>query len=266
MKRSPIFSPSPARRDPFPRIASSAAVLISLAALVFSMGGLAPADSKPPLRPQKAPHHQGARVPSAAALDKRFASLESRLRVLKAKCPIQDAVDLGTWCMQAAVYPVPTSEVGRNSFAYAAQKCVSEGGWLPTAAQLIGAAPKVDLESTTSDDPATSETSEFPEAARGIKDQREMSGDLTTTQAGGRSAGTEGVSEGARGSENLGQPNPVPQPAEPFPESLDYITVYDNHDLGGFAGGESVSTPEHFRCAFAKDFQGAKPAPVPVAR
>lgn len=30
------------------------------------------------------------------------------------------------------------------------------------------------------------------------------------------------------------------------------MTVYDNHDKGGFAGGKPVSQPEAFRCAFAK--------------
>ena len=30
------------------------------------------------------------------------------------------------------------------------------------------------------------------------------------------------------------------------------MTVYDNHDKGGFAGSKPVSQPETFRCAFDK--------------
>ena len=85
-----------------------------------------------------------------------------------------------------------------------------------------------------------------------------MSGDLTTTTAGGRAAGSEGVSVGSKGNGNLGEPDPVPMAADPIPDTLDYITVYDNYNHGGFAGGESVGTPERFRCAFAKGSQGTK--------
>jgi hypothetical protein len=38
--------------------------------------------------------------------------------------------------------------------------------------------------------------------------------------------------------------------------SLQYVTVYDNHDRGGFAGSKPVSSPETFRCGFSKA-QGA---------
>jgi hypothetical protein len=44
----------------------------------------------------------------------------------------------------------------------------------------------------------------------------------------------------------------VPLPADPAPESLQYVTVYDNHDKGGFAGSEPVSKAETFRCGFNK--------------
>jgi hypothetical protein len=30
------------------------------------------------------------------------------------------------------------------------------------------------------------------------------------------------------------------------------VTVYDNGDRGGFAGGKPISQPENFRCAFNK--------------
>ena len=70
--------------------------------------------------------------------------------------------------------------------------------------------------------------------------------------AGSRAAGSEGISEAAKGTGNLGEPNPVPIPAEPLPETLDYVTVYDNHNMGGFAGGEPVGKADNFRCAYAK--------------
>jgi hypothetical protein len=52
-----------------------------------------------------------------------------------------------------------------------------------------------------------------------------MSADLTTTASGGRSAGSEGVTVGSKGNGNLGEPDPVPMPADPLPETLNYVTV-----------------------------------------
>jgi hypothetical protein len=40
--------------------------------------------------------------------------------------------------------------------------------------------------------------------------------------------------------------------ANPSPETLQYVTVYDNGDKGGFAGSKPVSQPETFRCGFEK--------------
>ena len=77
--------------------------------------------------------------------------------------------------------------------------------------------------------------------SRGLKDEREMSSTLVTTEAGSAAAGFEGVSEGATGNPRQGQPNPMPLPANPVPESLQYVTVYDNGNKGGFAGSEPVN-------------------------
>ena len=41
-------------------------------------------------------------------------------------------------------------------------------------------------------------------------------------------------------------------PANPFPESLQYVTVFDNSNQGGFAGSEPIKEPQNFRCAFNK--------------
>ena len=50
----------------------------------------------------------------------------------------------------------------------------------------------------------------------------------------------------------IGEPDPTPLPASPSPETLQYVTVYDNGDHGGFAGAAPVGQPENFRCAFNK--------------
>jgi hypothetical protein len=240
VRNKQIFVSSSRRPDPVPRLLAAAALAVAIVALVSSMGGLAPA--------AKSPRDQAAKK-QAAALDKRFSKVT-------ANCPISGAVDLGSWCLEASTFKVPATETGQNDYVYAAQKCVKEGGWLPTAAQLIGAAPMAALKSTIDDDPGSSGASEFPEAKNGIKDEREMTSDLFTTTAGPRAAGSEGITEGSKGTGNLGEPNPVPIPAEPLPETLDYVTVYDNHNLGGFAGGEPVGKAENFRCAYAKGYQG----------
>lgn len=250
------------RPDPVPRLLSFAALLVALVALVFSMTGLAPAmkghgsrggelvrlDSKGKIPAKLLPT-----VPSARSAKKLNGASRS---ALSASCPVSNAINLGSWCLESTTFRVPPEEAGKNDYFYAAQKCVKEGGWLPTAAQLIGAAPKAALKSTIDDDPGTSGTSETPEAASGIKDEREMTSDLFTTAAGSRAAGSEGVTAGSKGVGNLGEPDPVPVPAEPAPETLDYVTVYDNHNLGGFAGGEAVGKAENFRCAYAKGYQG----------
>ncbi len=159
-------------------------------------------------------------------------------------------VDLGTWCLEASAYSVPNADLGKNNFFWASQACVAAGGWLPSAAQLIGAAKLVRLELTLHDSPTTSIIDEEP--ADGLKDQREMSSTLITTAAGSSAAESEGVSEGSTGNPETGEPNPTPEPAVPEPETLQYVTVYSNGTNGGFAGSQPVSQPQTFRCAYAK--------------
>lgn len=230
--------PGRSRRDPV----AYAALLLALLALVSSLAGLAPAK----------PGGGG----DTAALSKKLAKLGKQLADLKVQCPISNAVDFGTWCLESTPHVIPAKENGKNDYFYAAQVCAREGGWLPSAAQLIGAAPKAPLQSTIDDDPGSSGAEEFPNPNRGILDKREMSGDLFTTTAGAEAAGSEGVSAGSRGNTSTGEPDPVPAPADPKPETLDYITVYDNHDQGGFAGGGAVSKTESFRCAYSIGAQG----------
>jgi hypothetical protein len=235
MSQHPTFPASPQRRDPI----ALAALAVALVALVFAMTGGAPA-------------RQEARRGHA---QRGNANLAAKLRL---SCPIPEAVDLGTWCLESSPHPVPPADTGRNDYVYAAKTCVKAGGWLPSAAQLIGAASRAKLASTIDDNPTTAATEEFQSAKNGIKDKREMTSDLFTTTAGSDAAGSEGVTPGARGNTSVGEPDPVPMPAVPMPDTLDYVTVYDNHNQGGFAGGEPVGTAENFRCAYAKGSQGQK--------
>ena len=69
---------------------------------------------------------------------------------LTATCDPQ-TVDLGTWCLQAAPYPLPNEDIGKNDFFYASKACVEAGGFLPSADQLLGAADRVKLASTIDD-------------------------------------------------------------------------------------------------------------------
>jgi hypothetical protein len=168
---------------------------------------------------------------------------------LAGTCP-PATVDLGTYCMDTAPFPLNKEEVGKNNFVFASKTCQKEGGWLPSASQLIGAAERVKLESTIHDSQLTATINLDP--SRGLKDEREMSSTLVTTEAGSAAAGFEGVSEGATGNPRQGQANPIQLPANPLPESLQYVTVYSNGQKGGFAGSEPVNQPENFRCAFNK--------------
>jgi hypothetical protein len=166
---------------------------------------------------------------------------------LTGACPAGTA-DIGSWCLMRGPYPLSGAQrqQGVNDYAWASQACVAVGGFLPSAAELVGAAKVVKLESTVDDNPATATVQTGTPRA----DQREMSSTLVTTAAGSDAAGSEGVSPNTVVDPNSGQPQPVPQPAVPFPPTLQYVTVYSNHTQGGFAGAEPVSAPENFRCGF----------------
>jgi len=172
-----------------------------------------------------------------------------RARALIDRCSAE-TVDLGTVCLMSSTFPLAKEDVGKNNYFFASQKCTDLGGYLPSAAQLIGAAPRVKLASTVDDDEVTASIDLDP--SDGLRDRREMSGTLTSTAAGSRAAGSQGVSEGSRGDPRAGEPDPAPQPANPAPETLQYVTVYDNREAGGFAGAKPVAQAENFRCAFNK--------------
>lgn len=238
-----------------------AALIIALLALVISFTGVADGARQAAIKFVSKP-----RPNAVLKLDKRgkfpskaipkVASARRADRVgtktaadLTATCDPQ-TVDLGTWCLQASPYPLPNEDIGKNDYFYASKTCVEAGGFLPSADELLGAADRVKLASTIDDDVLTS--SPDVDATDGMKDRREMSSTLITTQAGSSAAGSQGVTEGSRGDPKAGEPDPVPLPANPAPQSLQYVTVYDNHDKGGFAGAKPVSQPETFRCGFIK--------------
>lgn len=247
-----------------PRRLPSPAMVIALTALVFSTTGLADAARRAVTsavdgHPVSARPRAGGilllgknrKFPSAAIPTVKNASRVGgeTAQQLAGTCP-PATVEIGTWCLDTAPYPLTNAQAGKNNYLFASRACEAEGGWLPSASELLGAADRVKLESTIHDSPLTATIEEDP--SRGLKDEREMSSTLVTTEAGSAAAGFEGVSEGATGNPRQGQPNPQPLPANPLPESLQYVTVYDNGNDGGFAGSEPVANPENFRCAFAK--------------
>jgi hypothetical protein len=181
------------------------------------------------------------RVPNAARLNGKAGS------AYLSKCP-EDSVEFGSWCLMSSVFPLDTKDVGKNDYFFASQTCAEVGGYLPTAAQLIGAADGLKLSSTLDDNPVTASVDEAPN--NGLKDLREMSSTLVTTTAGSSASGSLGVTLGARGDPRSGEPDPVPVPADPSPSTLQYVTVFDNGNKGGFAGSKPVGQPERFRCAY----------------
>lgn len=245
----------------FARLAALAALPIAVAALVFSMTDVSDAGRRRAPTPSVTPRPFGLlllnrqrRFPARVIPTVRRArdantvggrSAES----LTATCNVE-SVDMGTWCLMSSPYAVTAEETGRNNWFWATQKCTELGGYLPTAAQLMGAAPRVKLASTIDDSDLTASIDTDP--TDGLKDRREMSATLVTTTAGSSAAGSQGVTDGSRGDPRSGEPDPTPQPANPSPETLQYVTVYDNRDVGGFAGAKPVSQPELFRCAFDK--------------
>src|ERR1019366_4060283 len=204
----------------------SPAMVVALVALVLSTTGLADAARRAVVSAFAG--HRVSTKPYAGAIPtvKDAARVDGKTaEELAGTCPPQ-TVDLGTWCLDTAPYPLTNAQAGKNNYIWASKACEAEGGWLPTAAQLVGAADRVKLESTIHDSQLTATIDLDP--SRGLKDEREMSSTLVTTEAGSAAAGSEGVSEGATGNPRQGQANPVPLPANPLPESLQYVTVYDN--------------------------------------
>lgn len=238
------------------RVSGPAGLIVALVALVAAIGGTALAQRDAPSPKQgkvvrldrtgKVPQRLLPKVAAASEADRVGGSSGSFLRD---KCS-PTTVDLGSWCLQANTFPLPPEDAGTNNYFVASTLCVEAGGYLPTAAQLIGAADRVKLAGTITDSPLTASIDQDP--TDGLKDRREMSATLITTQAGSTAAGTQGVSEGSKGDPKAGEPDPVPFPANPSPETLQYVTVYDNANAGGFAGAKPVGQPENFRCAFNK--------------
>ena len=95
-------------------------------------------------------------------------------------------VDLGSWCLDASTQPLTNDEVGKNDYLFATQRCVELGGYLPTAAQLIGAVQHVKLSSTIDDDQLTALIDIDP--TDGLKDKREMTAARSRSASRRRSA------------------------------------------------------------------------------
>lgn len=238
-------------------------LVISMIALILSASGLADAARKAVVdaiaghRISTHPYPNGLLVlgknrkfPASAIPTVRNSNEVGGLtRDALSSCP-PVAVNLGTWCLETSPFPLTNKQIGQNNYFFATQMCVSRGGFLPSAGQLIGAANRVKLDSTIHDNLDTSTIDLDPTV--GLKDKREMSATLVTTAAGSAAAGFEGVSPGSTGNPRTGEPNPVPLPAVPAPATLQYVTVYSNGTKGGFAGSEPVSQPENFRCGYYK--------------
>lgn len=241
--------------------AGRAALVVSVLALVGSTTGLADAAKQALDRVTSSPRPNAVlrldkkgRFPARAIPKVAAARAADRVggktaEELTGSCDPQ-TVDLGTYCLQVSPFPLTNEDQGKNDYFFATQACAEAGGYLPTAAQLVGAAPRVKLASTITDSQLTASID--IDATDGLKDRREMSATLITTAAGSSAAGSTGVSEGSRGDPKTGEPDPVPEPANPRPETLQYVMVFDNGDKGGFAGAKPVGSPELFRCAFNK--------------
>ncbi len=261
-------------RESISKSASGAALVISILSLIVASSGVAAAIGGKGHGGRKGHHSAAATIaghrisarpypggvlllggnrkfPSSAIPTVKDASElgGKKLEEVEPSCP-GDTVDLGTWCLETSPYPLTNQDIGLNNYFWASQTCVAAGGYLPSAAQLIGAAKRVKLESTIHDNRDTATIAEDPTV--GLKDQREMSATLITTAGGSEAAGSEGVSTGSTGDPRTGEPNPVPLPANPAPATLQYVDVYSNGTKGGFAGSQPVSEPQSFRCAYDK--------------
>lgn len=209
-------------------VCASGAVVFSATDISVGNGGLRATKQPEPNRVLRLGADQrfpAEAIPTVAKAD--TTSQVGRLTEQRARsaCSAQ-MVNLGTWCLDR-------SARGTATYAAASRQCEAVGGYLPTAAELIGAAPRARLSGRIDDHPSKAQIDPAGH------DRRELSSDLFTTTTGSAAAGSH---------------------ANPAPASLQAVTVYDNGNQGGFAGGVSVATPERFRCAYVK--RQAGPAPV----
>ena len=131
---------------------------------------------------------------------------------LEGTCP-PDTVDIGTYCMESAPYPLTKEDLGKNNFIFASKTCEKAGGWLPSASELLGAAERVKLESTIHDSQLTATIDLDP--TRGLKDEREMSSSLITTEGGSAAAGLRGGQRRRHWESSPGPGQPDPAPGQP---------------------------------------------------
>lgn len=211
-------------------LCASAAVVFSVADAGVGDGGLRATREPEPnrvLRLGSDKRFPADAIPTVAKAER--TSRVGRLTEKRARiaCGPQ-AIDLRTWCLDKGAR-------GTATYAAASRRCAAVGGYLPTAAELIGAAPRVRLSGRLDDHPSKAQI----DPAR--RDLRELSADLFTTTTGAAAAGSA---------------------TNPAPPSLQVVTVYDNGNRGGFAGGVSVAAPERFRCAYVK----RQPGPERVRR
>jgi uncharacterized protein (UPF0333 family) len=221
------------RRPSLALVLGVLALLIAAVAVAFVATGTSVAGSKVSATTKPKPRKvlrldAKKRFPAAAIPTVDRAKIALRIGRLRAQnavlgCP-SGAVDLGTWCMDRGVR-------GVASYGLASRLCVREGGRLPTAGQLVGAAAKLRLSSRADDRPWKALVDP---SGRHL---RELSSTVVTTTTGSAAAGSF---------------------KNAAPTTLQYVTVFDNGDAGGFAGGVAVGTPERFRCAYRKRQPGAR--------
>ena len=135
-------------RQPSSRVIAWAALTTSVIALIVSASGSAGAAkhtrrASGPRAGQVVKLGKGAKIP--ASLLPIVAHARNADRVggqsaasLSPSCS-PTTVDLGTWCLMSAPYPLTNDQLGKNNYFFASQACVAIGGYLPTAGQLIGA-------------------------------------------------------------------------------------------------------------------------------
>ena len=246
-----------------PRLPSPA-MMVALVALVFSTTGLADAARRAVVsaidgHPISASPHAGGvlllgsnrkfpasaipTVHEATRLDGKTAG------ELEGSCP-PDTVNLGSYCMESAPYPLTKEDLGKNNFIFASKTCQKEGGWLPSASELLGAAERVKLESTIHDSQLTATIDLDP--TRGLKDEREMSSTLVTTEAGSAAAGSRASAKAPPATPARVRRTPCRYPRTRCPNRCSTSPSTATARRGALRAPAPVIDPENFRCAYNK--------------
>ena len=163
--------------------------------------------------------------------------------------PARSTSARGAWTPRPSRSPRNSS--ARTTSSSPARACEKEGGWLPSASELLGAAERVKLESTIHDSQLTATINLDP--TRGLKDEREMSSRWSRPKRARPRRASRASAKAPPATRARARPTRSPLPGQPAARIAAVRDRLQQRARRAASRARSPSTnPENFRCAFNK--------------